>query len=231
MVNQLNIEISETEYYENLLPELVTYDESEINNLEASGTKILKDSITPSLYHLIVKLGYGLKTAKKIGKFLKDGGFITEFRDYPLKERRPETTQKLEDLIIFLSYATKDAEMFKIEELTKRLRAYDEIKEVLYWQEDMKDNIIKYMSDNLGRCNAMILFCSENALHSKPVDKEWTAADMMGKPIIPVFLDQDHIPPLLKSRLGHEFDLMDFEKNVMQLYNLILKKCMSEEQY
>ncbi|UCC18405.1 MAG: toll/interleukin-1 receptor domain-containing protein, partial [Promethearchaeota archaeon] len=77
--------------------------------------------------------------------------------------------------------------------------------------------------------NAMILFCSENALNSTPVDKEWTTADMMGKSIIPVFLDQDHIPPLLKPRLGLQFDLMDFEKNVVQLYNLILKKCMSED--
>jgi hypothetical protein len=48
---------------------------------------------------------------------------------------------------------------------------------------------------------------------------------MMGKPIIPVFLNPDHIPPLLKSRLGFEFDLIDFEKNVLHLHTLILKKC------
>ena len=71
----------------------------------------------------------------------------------------------------------------------------------------------------------MLLFCSESALGSDAVDKEWTAADMMGKPIIPVFLKTEHIPPLLKSRLGFEFDLMDFEKNVVHLHNLILKKC------
>jgi len=89
----------------------------------------------------------------------------------------------------------------------------------------MTDNIIKFMSDNLGKCDVMLLFCSESALGSNAVDKEWTAADMMGKPIIPVFLDTDHIPPLLKSRLGFEFDLMDFDKNIVQLRNLILKKC------
>jgi hypothetical protein len=90
----------------------------------------------------------------------------------------------------------------------------------------MKDNIYKYMSDNLERCSAMILLCSENALNSVPVDKEWTAADAIGKPIIPLFLQPEHIPPLLKSRLGLQFDLMDFEKNVVQLHSLILKKCM-----
>jgi hypothetical protein len=124
-----------------------------------------------------------------------------------------------------VSYATTDAETFNIKELSKRLKSYEEIKEVLYWQEHMTDNIIKFMSDNLGKCNAMLLFCSENALGSDAVVKEWTAADMMGKPIIPVFLNPDHIPPLLKSRLGFEFDLIDFEKNVLHLHTLILKKC------
>lgn len=225
MVNQLNLEISETDYYENLISNPIVYDHSEINKLENLGTKILKEFIKPSLYHLVNQLGYDLITAKKIGKFLKDGSFITEFRNFPLREEKLKAGKKLEDLLIFISYATKDAELFKIEEISKRLKSYDEIKEVLYWQEHMKDNIIKYMSDNLGRCDAMILFCSENALSSTAVDKEWTAADMMSKPIIPVFLDTEHIPPLLKPRLALEFDLIDFEKNIVNLHNLILKKC------
>ena len=180
------------------------------------------------MYALVIQKEYDLITAKKIGKFLQDQGFIKEFRNYPLDEEKFKTpSEKLEDLIIFVSYATTDAETFDIKELSKRLKSYDEIKEVLYWQEHMTDNIIKFMSDNLGKCNAMLLFCSENALGSESVDKEWTAADMMSKPIIPVFLNPDHIPPLLKSRLGFEFDLMDFEKNLVQLYNLILKKCGS----
>jgi len=83
------------------------------------------------------------------------------------------------------------------------------------------------MSDNLGRCNAVLLFCSENALKSGNVDKEWTAADMMDKMIIPVFIEtNEYVPPLIKSRLGIQFDLIDFEKNVVNLYDLIIKKCM-----
>jgi len=92
----------------------------------------------------------------------------------------------------------------------------------------MKDNIIKFMNDNLGRCHVVLLFCSENALHSIPVEKEWTAADALGKPIIPVFFDTTHIPPILQSRLGTEFDFYDMEKNVNNLYNLILRKCVSD---
>ena len=227
MVNQLKIEISETEYYENLLEEPVTYEDAEINNLGIAGTKIIKKiGIEPTLYDLVAELGYKLKTAKKIGKFLKSEGFISEFRNYPLRERKVQPGEKLDELVIFISYATVDAEMYRIPELTKRLQAYDEIKEVLYWQKDMKDNIAKFMSDNLGKCNAVLLFCSENALESKAVEKEWTSADMMDKSIIPVFVDPEHMPPLLRSRLGIQFDLMDFEKNVVDLHNLIMKKCM-----
>lgn len=131
---------------------------------------------------------------------------------------------KNDDILVFISYATKDAGLFKIKEIAKKLRVYKDIKEVMYWQESMKDNIFKYMNDNLGKCNIMLLFCSPNALISKPVEKEWTAMDSMGKPIIPIFLKSDHIPPLLKSRLGLEYDSFDFQKNIQNLHELILKK-------
>ncbi|MHA1461268.1 MAG: toll/interleukin-1 receptor domain-containing protein, partial [Promethearchaeota archaeon] len=226
MVNQLKIEISETEYYENLLANPVEYEASETAHLENLGTKILQELLNPTLYALVVQKEYKLITAKKIGKFLQDQGFIREFRNYPLDEEKFKTpSEKLEDLIVFVSYATTDAETFNIRELSKRLKSYEEIKEVLYWQEHMTDNITLFMSDSAGRCDVMLLFCSESARGSGPVDKEWTAVDMMDKPIIPVFLNPDHIPPLLKSRLGFEFDLMDFEKNVVEIHTLILKKC------
>ena len=186
----------------------------------------MQELLNPSLYALIIQKGYNLPTAKKIGKFLQDQGFIKKFRNFPLDEEKYKTlAEKLKDLLVFVSYATKDADTFKIKELAERLKSYDEIKEVLYWQKHMTDNIIKYMNDNLGKCDVMLLFCSERALKSDAVAEEWAAADMMKKPIIPVFLSPDHIPPLLKSRLGIEFDLMDFEKNAVNLYNLILKKC------
>ena len=62
----------------------------------------------------------------------------------------------------------------------------------------MTDNITLFMSDSAGKCDVMLLFCSESARGSGPVDKEWTAVDLMDKPIIPVFLNSDHNPPLLK---------------------------------
>jgi hypothetical protein len=142
---------------------------------------------------------------------------------YPIQDKDVRTI-KDQDILVFVSYATKDAEIFKVRELSEVLTKQEKIANVLYWQEDMKDNIIKYMNDNLGNCDVMLLFCSPNALISDPVEKEWTAADIMGKPIIPIFNDPDHIPPLLRTRLGVKFDPFDFHKNTSEIYKLILKK-------
>lgn len=129
------------------------------------------------------------------------------------------------EILIFMSYATIDADLFKVKDIAELLTKTKEIQDVLYWQEDMEDNIFEYMNDNLGKCHAMILFCSKAALESTPVKKEWTAAEAAGLPIIPVFYDVNHIPTLLKSRLGIEFDFYDVDKNVAELQSLILKKC------
>ena len=129
-----------------------------------------------------------------------------------------------EDIVIFVSYATKDAELFKIAKIAEILTTYPKVDTLLYWQENMKDNIIKYMSVNLDKCDVMLLFCSPNALKSKAIEKEWSSADIMNKPIIPVFIKPDHIPALLKSRLGVEFDTFDIQKSIDEIYKLILKK-------
>lgn len=143
----------------------------------------------------------------------------------PVEKIVPFDDSKQGELLVFISHATKDVETFRISEISSSLTKYPEIKEALFWEEHMKDNIIKFMNDNLGRCHVLLLFCSENAMHSTPVEKEWTAADAHGIPIIPVFFDSSHIPPILKARLGIDFDFYDMEKNVNNLYDLIRKKC------
>ncbi|MFX1238660.1 MAG: toll/interleukin-1 receptor domain-containing protein [Promethearchaeota archaeon] len=95
--------------------------------------------------------------------------------------------------LIFVSYATKDAEWFKIKEIAQKLAERDEIDKVLYWQEDMKDDIFKYMNDNLEKCDLILLFCSQNALDSKAVEIEWQSALKIEKKILPVFNNEKDI--------------------------------------
>lgn len=131
------------------------------------------------------------------------------------------------ELTLFISYATKDSDLYRIKEVAKLLDSYKNIKKVLFWEKDMDDNIITYMNENLGKCDVMVLFCSKNTLNSVPVQKEWTAAEIMGKPIIPVFYNTNDIPPLLKSRLGVEFNFYNIQENARNLYELTFKKYFS----
>ncbi|MHA1933500.1 MAG: toll/interleukin-1 receptor domain-containing protein [Promethearchaeota archaeon] len=128
------------------------------------------------------------------------------------------------EIVVFASYSTKDAPLYKVGEISHQLTQFPEIKNVLYWEEHNKDNFIKFMNDNLGKCDVVLLFCSENAKTSIPVEKEWTAADALGKPIIPIFYDPFHIPPLLHSRIGLDFDFYDMERNVEKLHDMIMRK-------
>lgn len=153
----------------------------------------------------------------KLVSYLSGKPDITsEKKDFP-KDRK-------KDILVFLSYATKDADMFRIKEISERLKNYEDVFNVLYWEEHLDDNFIKYMNENLGKCDVLVLFCSKNALNSIPVEKEWTAADALNKPIIPVYMDTRDIPPLLSSRIGMEYDNNNIENNVTKLHSLILRK-------
>ena len=127
-------------------------------------------------------------------------------------------------VLVFISYATKDSNKFHIFEIAAKLTDYPEIDDVLYWEEDMEDDIIDYMNENVGLCDIFILFCSHNALSSEPVKMEWQAALKIRKKMIPVFLNEEHIPPLLTTKLGVQFNQNNLNETIENIYKLILKK-------
>ncbi len=127
-------------------------------------------------------------------------------------------------VIAFVSYATKDSKDFQIKSIAEKLTEYPEIDNVLYWEEDMHDDIIKYMNDNLKKCHLFLLFCSQNSMRSEPVEMEWTAALKLKKKIIPIFNNTEDIPPLLTTKLGVQFNKRDIHSTINEIYNLILKK-------
>ncbi len=131
-------------------------------------------------------------------------------------------------IIIFMSYSTKEETKYGIKKIAEKLMSYKDIQNALYWQEDADDNIYEYMDESLGKCDVFVLFCSPDALKSDPIKKEWTAADSMNKPIIPVFVKEEHIPPLLSSRRGLEFDMFNLLKFIDELHDLIIKKVKAQ---
>ena len=131
---------------------------------------------------------------------------------------------KNEPVIVFISYATKDSERFQIPIIAEKLMKCPGIKKVLYWEEHMRDDIIKYMNDNVGNCDILLLFCSPNSLKSEPVEMEWQAALKIKKKIIPIFTNERDIPIMLTTKLGIKFNRNDLDGAIEQIYKLIMKK-------
>jgi len=136
------------------------------------------------------------------------------------RERKEESDK----IKVFLSYATIDSNTFYVSRIANELLNYPEIEQVLYWEEDLHDDIYDYVDTNLGQCDVFLLFCSTNAIKSDAVKMEWQAALKVKKKIIPVFVREQDIPTLLSTKLGVEFSESDIDATIKNIYDLILKK-------
>jgi len=147
--------------------------------------------------------------------------FKEEERQY-LESKAKEVEKK--NIRVFISYATTDSSYFQVSKIAKVLFNFPEIGKVLFWEEDMHDDIIDYMDTNLGKCDIFLLFCSQNALKSDAVKIEWQTALKVKKKIIPVFEREKDIPTLLSTKLGVQFSEKEIDTTIKNIYDLILKK-------
>ncbi|MFX1258374.1 MAG: TIR domain-containing protein [Promethearchaeota archaeon] len=139
-----------------------------------------------------------------------------------ISEKAGEIVKKI---TIFISYATEDSKNYEISKIAKLLnKSYPDIKAVLYWEEYMDDDIYVYMNDNLALADIILVFCSKNANESDAVRTEWMAAYKMRKKLIPIFENEEEIPPLLTTKLGVRFKPNDLKNFIQELYSLIQKK-------
>jgi len=125
---------------------------------------------------------------------------------------------------VFISYATVDSNYFQVSKIANLLAENHDIEKAFYWEEDLQDDIYEYMNKNLAKCDIFLIFCSANANQSEPVQMEWQAALKIKKKIIPVFVNESDIPPLLSTKLGVLFIKNDIKKTADQIFQLILKK-------
>ena len=122
---------------------------------------------------------------------------------------------------LFISYLLKDLSVFHIKEIADLLRGKSEIEEVMYWHKGATGNMIDFMNKSIKECHMVLLFCSKKTEGSGPQKQEWTAANYHGKIIIPIFHKLEHIPPLIQTNRGVEFDFFDFDETFNQIYNLV----------
>lgn len=165
---------------------------------------------------------------------LKEKELELKERELNLKEMELEKVSEFKKLneiknklLIFLSYSSKDSNLFKIREIGEKLTKFEKIEKVLFYEGESYDNFVKFVNDNIGKCDLILLFCSPNSLESEFVEKEWTAAEALGVPIIPIFFDLKHIPPLLQPRVGVEYDFYNLDQTVKEIYSVILKKVIA----
>lgn len=126
-------------------------------------------------------------------------------------------------LKLFISYATPDAQYYEIPKLANHLQNLTEVDDVKYWEEHALENIQNYMKEYIHSCDILLLFCSKNALASKPVQKEWKNAYENKKRIIPVFFDEDHVPLPLRDIRGCKFIPLEPDQNLKNLCDLVKK--------
>lgn len=132
-------------------------------------------------------------------------------------------TKTLIKPIGFISFAFEDTSLYHIDECKKKLEDKKDIKEIRYCTEDAKDDFIKFMNKSIEACDFVLLFCSPNAKKSEFVELEWSAALSSSKPIIPIFTRKSHIPALLRSRIGCEYDIHNIGNTVNCMYDRIFK--------
>ena len=93
------------------------------------------------------------------------------------------------------------------------------------------ENCRKKRIMNLRKADVFILVCTSNSIQSDAVRTEWKAALMAKKPIVPLFDDSEHIPFLLRPKLGLQYrpGIDQFDQLIEGLHSLVKKKIGSSE--
>ncbi|MFX0065972.1 MAG: glycine cleavage system protein GcvH [Candidatus Hermodarchaeota archaeon] len=125
---------------------------------------------------------------------------------------------------VFFSYATKDSEKFQIPKLAQLLKSKPGIEKVYYWEKHASGSIIEYMEKNVKASDTCVFFYSSVAKASRPVQMERDMAVYQDKHIIPVFMDINDVPEIIKIMSGVNTNKKTSEKIVDEIYRLITEK-------
>ncbi|WP_371806244.1 toll/interleukin-1 receptor domain-containing protein [Candidatus Lokiarchaeum ossiferum] len=146
-----------------------------------------------------------LKRNKKINQLdYEMASFPSKTNLSPSQKTKPKNS----NIKVFFSYVTKDAESFRLKEIATQLENFPRIEKVFYWERDTKSDIVQYMEENLENADVVVLFCSQHIKNSNPVKSEYGSAMSINKAIIPVFVDINDIPVILRSKKGVQYNFL-----------------------
>ncbi|MFX1535136.1 MAG: toll/interleukin-1 receptor domain-containing protein [Promethearchaeota archaeon] len=121
---------------------------------------------------------------------------------------------------IFVSYAIDDLEVFHIPKIVSELEKYPIIDTVYYWDRDSDSSqtIPEYMENSIRNTDIFLVFCSELSKKSKAIAFELDTAKSLGKRIVPIFRDIEHVRKDIREYRGVEFGKEDFEDFFANIY-------------
>jgi hypothetical protein len=136
----------------------------------------------------------------------------------------PEVIEGTENTVkIFISYATKDFDAFKIPEIASWLQTQEEIENVFYWERDntMQQSILSYMETKVSESDAVVVIATTASSQSRPVNLELEMAIMQNKKIVPVFSDINSVRLSLRTMRGIHYNDSDFLTFLVNLYRVL----------
>jgi hypothetical protein len=87
LVQNLSFTYEDAEFYLKLIKDSIDYEERDVPILKQKVKYVYRKLLTPNLYEVIYNLGMDFYTAKKVGKYLVDIGWVTEFPRSPTMKK------------------------------------------------------------------------------------------------------------------------------------------------
>lgn len=103
MIKNFKLTVDEADKIYDLLNSEYDYNEFDMPTLKSKANEVIKNFEYPTLYDLINNLKFDYDTAKKVGKFLLDNGWIKEFPNVPRKDLKIAAPIKETEKVIEIS--------------------------------------------------------------------------------------------------------------------------------
>nr|MDO8110765.1 TIR domain-containing protein [Candidatus Sigynarchaeota archaeon] len=247
MVHSLGLDISDAQYFSDLLDKPIDYAKDDVPAIEAIAKDLMKEKSSLNLYEVLNSSKINVTMARKIGKYLVDRNVIPSFQRSAAvlvteidnarissnagvqnaQKKLPFSAYMGLDPFVFVSYAHNDRDrVYPIIDVLHRNGARIWYDEGIPISEPWK----KTITGKILTCASFIIFLSPTSITRPDVLNEIALAlDRHGRgeiQVVPVFLDIFSIPDDL-SKLFSEIDALikpDYKNDefMKKLYEMLL---------
>nr|MDO8110768.1 tetratricopeptide repeat protein [Candidatus Sigynarchaeota archaeon] len=237
MVQQLNIDMDMVQYLVDLLNNPAEYSRTELKNLEAVASSLIKQCPRPSLLDIFRLTTLNVQDAKKIGKYLVDNGFVKSIMRVPAvaaQEQSISSSISKSPIIpydgpapyFFVVFSSRDRE--RVIPIIKHLQEND----VKIWYETGNVPVAarkEIVQEKIAKCTSVIIFLSPSAINQINVRDEINQVEARYKNgeihIFPIYLDKFILPDALQLLFGPiqavfklDYSEQEFLKRIVQAF-------------